>query len=55
MLDREDGEIVDAVQVAPLVTNTLMHDSESRVRLAREVLDFGVSLKAGDAQKIEPA
>jgi len=55
VLDREDVAVADAVQVAPLVTDTMMHDNGDRARLAREVLDFGISLRALSTPKIEPA
>lgn len=53
VLDTEDGEIVDAVQLETLVTDTLMHDSASKMRLAREVLAFGESLRHHEAQPLK--
>lgn len=54
VLDREDADVADAVQVAPLVTDTMMHDNADRVRLAREVIDFGLSLRARSTSRIAP-
>lgn len=55
VLDREDAAVVDAIQVAPLVTDTMMPDNTGRTRLAREVIDFGISLQAHSLRDIEPA
>jgi len=55
VMDAEDAAVVDAVQVTPLVTDTMMHDDASRARLAREVIDFAATLKQRDVPKTEPA
>jgi LPPG:FO 2-phospho-L-lactate transferase len=54
VIDREDAVVADAVQVAPLVTDTMMYDHEGRTRLAHEVMNFGIALRAGNTQKSEP-
>ena len=47
MLDETDADSAPAVQalgVAPLITDTIMVDHASKVRLAQDVLDFSASL-----------
>lgn len=44
VLDREDAAAADHMRVPALVTDTIMHDLGSKVRLAGAVLDFALSL-----------
>src|SRR5690606_15096803 len=44
VLDQQDAALVDAVQTAVMVTDTLMTDEARRAQVAQQVLDFAASL-----------
>lgn len=49
VLDRADAALEREIAVPTLVTDTMMHDRDDKVRLAKAVLDFARSLTLADA------
>lgn len=42
VIDRQDADLADAVILPALVTDTIMHDLQSKADLARAVVEFGI-------------